>query len=258
MKAVALVGALLALALSGTAVAKGIAFHSLGTGSHWGASDGVRFAMFPLKRSEVVIDTRGGRLVTRRVPLLRCSGGGLPSDYLAGGARIVGQCSSELVVQRIANGKFAPAPYIERPGGFFDYSPNGSEGDETHATLVGSSWVEATVALESSTVVRYLDYRTGRSMDAPTSPDQVADVNAPRLIRPLCSPITRAAGPFASDPLLPLYFDGERAVKIQRGGPNPSGDYFGQQVAIQGCGQASAPAIARDSGDGVWTGVLSG
>jgi hypothetical protein len=89
---------------------------------------------------------------------------------VVGGARIVGQCPSELIVQRISNGKYAPAPYINRPGGFFDYFPNGSEGDETHATLVGSSWIQASVALESSTVMRYLDYRTGESRDGPTSP----------------------------------------------------------------------------------------
>jgi hypothetical protein len=170
VKPLALVGALLALALPCSASAKGIAFRPLGTGTDWGASDGVRFAMFPLKRSEVVIDTHGGGLVTRRVPLQRCTLGGLPWDYVVGGARIVGQCPSELIVQRISNGKYAPAPYINRPGGFFDYFPNGSEGDETHATLVGSSWIQASVALESSTVMRYLDYRTGESRDGPTSP----------------------------------------------------------------------------------------
>jgi hypothetical protein len=208
----------------------------------------VRFATFPLKRSEVVIDTRGGKLVTRRVPLLRCSGGDLPWDYLVGGARIVGQCSSELVVQKIAGGAYDPSPYVQRPGGFFDYFPNGSEGDETHATLVGSTWIEATVALESNIVMRYLDYRTGETRQGPTSPDQVADVSDPGLVRTLCSPITRAAGPFSSDPLLPLYFDGKRALKVQPGGPNPFGDYFGQQVAIQACGQPAPRVLANCNG----------
>jgi hypothetical protein len=248
MKAVALVGVLLALAVPGTAAAKRIAFHSLGTGTGWGASDGVRFAMFPTKRSEVVIDTHGGRLATRRVRLLRCSDGALPWDYVAGGARIVGQCSSELVVQRISDGRHAPAPYVDRPGGFFDYFPNGSEGDETHGTLVGSRWIEASVALESSTVMRYLDWRTGESRDGPASPDRVADVNKPGLIRRLCSPITRAAGPFSSDPLLPLYYDGKRALLVRRGGPNPHGDYYGQQVAIQACGQATPRVLANCDG----------
>jgi hypothetical protein len=248
MKLVALVGALLALALPGAASAAGIAFHSLGIGSHWGASDGVRFATFPLRRSEVVIDTRRGRLVTRRVALMRCSDGELPWDYLVGGARIVGQCPSELVVQRISNGRYAPAPYIDRAGGFFDYFPNGAEGDETHATLVGSTWIEASVSLESSTVRRYLDWHNGESRDEPASPDQVADVNDPGLIRTLCSPITRASGPFDLEPKLPLYYDGKRALLVKPGGPSAPGVGLGQQVAVQACGRTSPRVLASCNG----------
>src|SRR4051794_23109845 len=80
------------VAVPAASSARGIAFQRVGIGTDWGASDGVRYAMFPAKRREVVIDTRDPKLAVRRLPLERCSDRSLPWNYVLGGGQIVGQC----------------------------------------------------------------------------------------------------------------------------------------------------------------------